>query len=170
MKLLPSEVLELSILEFTRIPGAERWRATTLPSLALSVESQDWDAVSDALVRLHDQRVLNIRKWMEPGGFIVAENIATITQFLNQGEFQLNITPSGRLYTEALQHRAQLAQSIAKASAVFNTDLLSGLNKGRLSSLAEEMRRALERPTIFEQHTIDLAKQLQASMISPSAM
>src|ERR1700682_305042 len=59
MKLLPSEKLELSILEFTRIDGTERWRATTLPALSVSVNCQDWNAISDALVRLHDRRVLS---------------------------------------------------------------------------------------------------------------
>src|SRR5258705_12488985 len=101
MKLLPSEVLELSILEFTRLPGAERWRATTLPSLALSVKSQDWDAVSHALRRLHDQSVLSIRKWMEPHGLIVPEKTPTNTRFLNQGGFQFKNTPPGRLYIKA---------------------------------------------------------------------
>jgi hypothetical protein len=121
MKLLLSEKLELSILEFTRMDGSARWRATTLPSLSVSVNSQDWNAVSDALIRLHDQRVLGIRKWMEPQGFVVAEDPGMITEFLNHGEFQMNITPSGRAYTEALQQRAHFEQSLSHLSGVINT-------------------------------------------------
>jgi Predicted pPIWI-associating nuclease len=166
MKLLPSEKLELSILEFTHIDGTEQWRATTLPALALSVNSQDWNAVSDSLVRLHDRRVLSIRKWMQVGGFVVAENAEKITEFLNHGEFQVNITPSGRLYTETLQQRANYEKSL---SEVFSYGIAAGMLKGPIT-LGEEMRKALERPTVFEQHAIDLAKQWQTSMISPLAM
>jgi hypothetical protein len=169
MKLLPSESLELSILEFTRIDRIERWRATTLPALSLSVNSQDWNAVSDALMRLHDRRVLSIRKWIEPQGFVIAETSAKITEFLNHGEFQLNITPNGRVYTEALQQRAHFEKTIAQVSGVINIDLLPGMKNGPIT-LADEMRKALLRPTVFEQHTIDLAKQLQASIISANAM
>ena len=169
MTLLPSEKLELSILEFTRMDGSERWRATTLPSLSVSVHSQDWNAVSDALVRLHDQRVLGIRKWMEPQGFVVAENSGMITEFLNHGEFQLNITPAGRVYTEALQQRAHYEKSLSQLSAVINTSLLHGVETKPIT-IAEELQKALQRPTVFEQHTIDLAKQLQASAFSPNAM
>jgi hypothetical protein len=169
MKLLPSERLELSILEFTHINGIDGWRATTLPALSLSINSQDWNAVSDALVRLHDRRVLSIRKWIEPQGFVIAENSDKITEFLNHGELQLNITPNGRLYAEALQQRAHFEKSVAQLSGAINIDILPGMEKGPIT-LAEEMREALQRPTVFEQHTIDLAKQLQALAISPDAM
>jgi len=120
-------------------------------------------------MRLHDRRVLTIRKWIEPQGFVIAENSAKITEFLNHGEFQLNITPNGRVYTEALQQRAHFEKTIAQVSGVINIDLLPGMKNGPIA-LADEMRKALLRPTVFEQHTIDLAKQLQASIISPNAM
>jgi len=169
MKLLPSEKLELSILEFTRMDGSARWRATTLPSLSVSVNSQDWNAVSDTLVRLHDKRIPGIRKWIESQGFVVAEGPGMITEFLHHGEFQLNITPSGGVYTEALQQRAHFEQSLSKLSGVTNTNLLNRIET-RTITIAEEMRNALQRPTVFEQHTIELAKQLQASAFSPNAM
>ena len=125
--MLPSEHLELSILQYVRIPGAERWRATSLPSLSSSVKSQDWNEVTDAVIRLHARSVIMIRKWIDQQGFMMGQNSEEIAGFFNSGEFQLQITPEGRVYMEALSEREKLEKSVAvRSSGIAKGSVLGG--------------------------------------------
>ena len=170
IKMLPSERLELSILKYVQIPGAERWRATSLPSLASSVKSQDWNEVTDAVIRLHARSIIMIRMWIDQQGFMMGQNSEEIARFFNSGEFQLEITPEGRVYMEALSEREKLEKALAlQSSGIPKGGVLDGMLE-REVRISEEIRKVLYNRTVFEQQTMEIAKGFQEPFVSTEAM
>src|SRR5258708_4674511 len=167
--MLPYEVLELSILEFVRIPGAERWRSTSLPSLAVSVKCQDWNEVADALIRLHARKIINVRKWIDQQGFVAAQLSPELTRFFNSGEFQMEITAEGRVYAETLSERKKLDNAPLQASEISMSAAVGGLLQNE-TKMSEAIREALHNRSIFEQQTIEIVRGFQEPLISTKAM
>lgn len=100
--MLPSYDLELRILCYARIGERDGWRPMTLPELGNVVECQNWNEVLDALRRLHEQKIVCIRRWTELNGFVLYDT-ASSTEFFSRGSFQVQITPRGHTYEEALE-------------------------------------------------------------------
>lgn len=100
--MLRSQHLELQILRYVRAGASSGWRATTLPELANTVNSQEWGEVPDALKRLHQKGVIHMRKWIDPEGFALYGGEGPSDDFFHHG-FQMQITFNGRTCLEALE-------------------------------------------------------------------
>ncbi len=103
--MLRSRHLELRILRYVRVGMSDRWRATTLPELANAVNSQDWGEVTDALKRLDQRDIIQIRKWIDQEGFALYEGEEPNDGFFHHGSFEVGITANGRAYQEAIEER-----------------------------------------------------------------
>jgi len=115
--MLPSDRLALSVLRFARSGASDGWRPTSLPALANAVNCNDWMELTDSLKNLHHRRVLQIRKWVDPAGFVLYEGDAKSSEFFHRGEFQLSITFEGRPYFEMLEEHAKRPVATATAGA-----------------------------------------------------
>ncbi len=162
--MLPSERLELAILTYTRIPSAERWRATTLPSLAVAVQCTDWNEVSDAITRLYGRRIMRMRKWFEPTGFVHCERAEDVSQFMCTGEFQLEITAEGRTYMELLDERSKSRQEVAKIGSE-SKSIVSNESLGNIALPLDTFRNQVSGRSIVNQHIFEAMKGMEDSSL-----
>ncbi len=97
--------LELRILRYIRTGSTAGWSATTVPDLGNATHCQNWTELTDALKQLHKQGVMEMRKWIEPKGFVTYSGAENDEGFFYRADFQVKITPEGRPYFEALEEK-----------------------------------------------------------------
>ena len=122
--MLPSEVIELRILRYTRAGAISGWRPTSVPELANVVGVQDWGEVIGALRRLHGRRVVRMRQWQDPGGFAFHADNESKSDFFYRRGIQIEITPEGLPYFDLLEmeHHQEQGSEITKPSPPLQTD------------------------------------------------
>jgi hypothetical protein len=147
--MLPYEHLEYRILEFIAGSGELTWRPTDVPTLSTRV-SADWNEVISALDRLHQQGLLEMRKWQDVRGWVSYGGVTTAEPFFLQGSgFELRMTSTARPYFERLQQNdrrhAPMSESIGARGKLKKCFVIMPIGKG------EEQRRWREiYETIFK--------------------
>jgi hypothetical protein len=149
--MLRSQLLELRILQ--KMKG--EWYVATVPSLALSIDCQEWPKLVDTVKRLHQKGIIYIRKWSED-----IRNWAHYTHdsgdesFFYRNEFQMRITPIGRTYAEGLAAMQTLDESLVAQAESFMKQL-DNFHPSPLRNAFDEIQALIDREFRMSQLVVE---------------